>query len=191
MQILELAQYLLTLSHWSVVTNTSQVISPPISLQNCTQLPLVLAPLSAEAKSPHGSSDLAAAAAGAGAGAAAAGLFRSRPPRSQRRSRLGEAEAAAPITEDSGDRGSTGEDRGVRLEAPGIWDKLQKYLKLQKNHKTVLLLTTLVVLLLVAEGGGLIPPAGGGGSIPRPPAGRPLAGRALSLLGMFIFTFIV
>ena len=124
MQILELAQYLLTLSHWSVVTNTSQV-SPPISLQNCTQLPLVLAPLSAEAKSPHGSSDLAAAAAGAGAGAgaAAAGLFRSRPPRSQRRSRLGEAEAAAPITEDSGDRGSTGEDRGVRLEAPGICDK--------------------------------------------------------------------
>ena len=120
MQILELAQYLLTLSHWSVVTNTSQVISPPISLQNCTQLPLVLAPLSAEAKSPHGSSDLAAAA---GAGAAAAGLFRSRPPRSQRRSRLGEAEAAAPITEDSGDRGSTGEDRGVRLEAPGICDK--------------------------------------------------------------------
>ena len=121
MQILELAQYLLTLSHWSVVTNTSQVISPPISLQNCTQLPLVLAPLSAEAKSPHGSSDLAAAAAGAGA--AAAGLFRSRPPRSQRRSRLGEAEAAAPITEDSGDMGSTGEDRGVRLEAPGICDK--------------------------------------------------------------------
>ena len=131
MQILELAQYLLTLSHWSVVTNTSQVISPPISLQNCTQLPLVLAPLSAEAKSPHGSSDLAEAAAGAGA--AAAGLFRSRPPRSQRRSRLGEAEAAAPITEDSGDRGSTGEDRGVRLEAPGIWDKLQKYLKIQKK----------------------------------------------------------
>ena len=119
MQILGLAQYLLTLSHWSVVTNTSQVISPPISLQNCTQLPLVLAPLSAEAKSPHGSSDLAAAAAGA----AAAGLFRSRPPRSQRRSRLGEAEAAAPITEDSGDMGSTGEDRGVRLEAPGICDK--------------------------------------------------------------------
>ena len=80
-----------------------------------------MAPLSAEAKSPHGSSDLAAAAAGAGA--AAAGLFKSRPPRSQRRSRLGEAEAAAPITEDSGDKGSTGEDRGVRLEAPGIWDK--------------------------------------------------------------------
>ena len=128
MQILELAQYLLTLSHWSVVTNTSQV-SPPISLQNCTQLPLVLAPLSAEAKSPHGSSDLA----GAGAGAAAAGLFRSRPPRSQRRSRLGEAEAAAPITEDSGDRGSTGEDRGVRLEAPGIWDKLQKYINSTKK----------------------------------------------------------
>ena len=63
------------------------------------------------------------AAAAAGAGAAAAGLFKSRPPRSQRRSRLGEAEAAAPITEDSGDKGSTGEDRGVRLEAPGIWDK--------------------------------------------------------------------
>ena len=119
MQILELAQYLLTLSHWSVVTNKSSHLFN--SLQNCTQLPLVLAPLSAEAKSPHGSSDLAAAAAGAGA--AAAGLFRSRPPRSQRRSRLGEAEAAAPITEDSGDRGSTGEDRGVRLEAPGIWDK--------------------------------------------------------------------
>ena len=125
MQILKLAQYLLTLSHWSVVTNTSQIISPPISLQNCTQLPLVLAPLSAEAKSPHGSSDLAEAAAGAGA--AAAGLFRSRPPRSQRRSRLGEAEAAAPITEDSGDRGSTGEDRGVRLEAPGICDKTASF----------------------------------------------------------------
>ena len=143
MQILELAQYLLTLSHWSVVTNTSQV-SPPISLQNCTQLPLVLAPLSAEAKSPHGSSDLAAAAA-AGAGAAAAGLFRSRPPRSQRRSRLGEAEAAAPITEDSGDRGSTGEDRGVRLEAPGIWDKIasisiaiKKYIELISLSSCVL-----------------------------------------------------
>ena len=68
-------------------------------------MPEVLAPLSADAKSPQGSSDLA------GAGAAA-GVLRSRSPR-PRRSTLED-----PIT--GWAVGDTGDVRGVRLAAPGI-----------------------------------------------------------------------
>ena len=71
-------------------------------------MPLGLAPLSADAKSPHGSSDLAEAGAGA------AGVLRSRFPR-PRRSTLAEDD---PITDWA--VGDTGDVRGVRLAAPGI-----------------------------------------------------------------------
>ena len=110
--------------------------------------------MSAEAKSPQGSSEV-----GAGAG-----LFRSKPPRSHSKSRF-ELEAA-PITDVVGE-GSTGEDKGVRLEVPGILE------------------------MLLFVGGGLIPPTGGGGSIPRPPPILLLPVLALSLLGMLMFTLMV
>ena len=84
--------------------------------QNWTQFPLDFASLSAVSKSPQGSSALDGTAAGAGAGARAgtgAGFISSppNPPRSHRRSMLED-----PIT----GRDSTGEERGVKLEVPGI-----------------------------------------------------------------------
>ena len=112
-----------------------------------------MAPLSAEAKSPQGSSDVGAEA----------GLFKSKPPRSHNKSRL-ELEAV-PITVEAGE-GSTGEESGVKLEAPGMPE----------------------TLLFV--GGGLIPPTGGGG-IPRPPQVLLFAALALSLLGMLMLTLMV
>ena len=77
-------------------------------------MPEDLAPLSAaEAKSPHGSSLLTAAVT---AGAAAGAGLRSSPPRSQSKSTLD------PIT----GLESTGEDSGVRLEAPGIYNEMMR-----------------------------------------------------------------
>ena len=73
---------------------------------------------------------------------------------------------AVPITVEAWE-GSTGEESGVKLEAPGMPE----------------------TLLFV--GGGLIPPTGGGGSIPRPPPVLPFAALALSLLGMLMFTLMV
>ena len=137
-------------------------------------MPEDLVPLSAEAKSPHGSSLLTAAVT---AGAAAGAGLRSRPPRSHSKSTLD------PIT----GLESTGEASGVRLEAPGICNtQLCKDQLLSEN-----LLTTFAMLLLDDEdGGALMRPAGGGGSMPSPVPDLAL-GLALSLLGMLMFTLMV
>lgn len=81
--------------------------------QNWTQSPLGLLSPPAEVNSPHGSS------AEATVGAAVVAVPRSRLPRSHRRSRLDEVEAAG-IT---GVKSATGEESGVREGMPGTCRK--------------------------------------------------------------------
>ena len=196
MQILELAQYLLTLSHWSVVPNKSSHLS--------AHLPSELHPVAASLGSVIRGGEVSPRVVRLGGGRGGGGGGSCGLVQVETSEVAEEVEAGRGGGRGAYHRGQRGQGvhrggQGRQTGSAGNLGQICINYKFQilKNHKTVLLLcfifllTTLVVLLLVAEGGGLMAPAGGGGSIPRPPAGRPLAGRALSLLGMFIFTFIV